>query len=122
MQSCKRTFDTELLMSCRAAIRRAVVDAYSCSTDVVADGVELTEIRILHAEVGTVGRHLAGLLLQVCKLLAVVFHLEQHEGWVPRGHAMGLHLLPVCSEARDPALQLSSLFQQSAFHAVYVLF
>lgn len=53
-----------------------------CCTEVVTYGVKLTEVRVLHAEVGTVSCHLASLLLQVCQLLAVVLHLQQHEGRV----------------------------------------
>ena len=50
--------------------------------DVITDGVQLTEVWLLHAEVGTVDSRLLRLLLQVCELLAVVLHLEQHESRV----------------------------------------
>ena len=50
--------------------------------DVITDGVQLTEVWLLHAEVGTVDSRLLRLLLQVCELFAVVLHLEQHESWV----------------------------------------
>ncbi len=47
--------------------------------DVITDGVQLTEVWLLHAEVGTVDSCLLRLLLQVCELLAIVLNLEQHE-------------------------------------------
>ncbi len=50
--------------------------------DVITDGVQLAEVRLLHAEVCTVNSHLLRLLLQVYELLAVVLHLEQHESGV----------------------------------------
>ncbi len=50
--------------------------------DVITDGVQLTEVWLLHAEVCTVDSRLLRLLLQVRELLAVVLHLEQHESRV----------------------------------------
>ncbi len=50
--------------------------------NVITDGVQLTKVWLLHAEVGTVNSRLLRLLLQVCELLAVVLHLEQHESRV----------------------------------------
>ena len=50
--------------------------------DVITDGIQLTEVWPLHAEVGAIDSRLLRLLLQVCELLAVVLHLEQHESRV----------------------------------------
>ncbi len=50
--------------------------------NVITDGVQLTKVWLLHAKVGTVNSRLLRLLLQVCELLAVVLHLEQHESRV----------------------------------------
>lgn len=50
--------------------------------DVITYSVQLAEVWLLHAKVCTADSHLLRLLLQVCELLAVVLHLEQHESRV----------------------------------------
>ena len=73
---------TEIFSMYTHKLNKEMAKTYFGGGDVVTDGIKLTEVRVLHAEVGAVSRHLMGFLLQVCQLLAVVLHLEQHEGRV----------------------------------------
>ena len=108
------SMDASMCLSSKPAlVQKRQFGPYLCGADVIADDVKLTKVRVLHAEVGAVSCHLASLFLQVCQLLAVVVHLQQHEGRVSRRHAVWLDLLPARSKTRDAAQQLTSLCQQS---------